>query len=134
MIYTKLEPDDNVTALNESAISTLLSYSNGGENFLFEDITHKPDKTSNHSNQEAVGCPYYYDWCMYTPVIYLWQFLLGTFFVAVGYPTCSVMSYAIYSKILGPKPQVSGFYYTLLYYCPCGSELFKIILSWCFCF
>ena len=60
-----------------------------------------------NSTAEAVGCPYYYDWCFDTPSILLWQFLLGTFFIAVGYPTCNVMSYAIYSKILGPKPQVS---------------------------
>ena len=73
-------------------------------------ITMKPEKTSNHSSAEAVGCPYYYDWCMSTPVVFLWQFLLGTFFVAVGYPTCNVMSYSIFSKILGPKPQVRFFY------------------------
>ena len=60
-----------------------------------------------NTTAEAVGCPYYYDWCFDTPSILLWQFLLGTFFIAVGYPTCNVMSYAIYSKILGPKPQVS---------------------------
>ena len=63
--------------------------------------------TVENTTAEAVGCPYYYDWCFDTPSILLWQFLLGTFFIAVGYPTCNVMSYAIYSKILGPKPQVS---------------------------
>ena len=66
--------------------------------------THVP--TVENTTKEAVGCPYYYDWCFNTPAILLWQFLLGTFFVAVGYPVCNVMSYTIYSKILGPKPQV----------------------------
>ena len=62
-----------------------------------------------NTTHEAVGCPYYYSWCFNTPAILLWQFLLGTFFVAVGYPVCNVMSYAIYSKMLGPKPQVCHF-------------------------
>ncbi|XP_053400185.1 major facilitator superfamily domain-containing protein 8-like isoform X2 [Mercenaria mercenaria] len=60
---------------------------------------------SNRLDEEAVGCPYYFDWCMYTPVIFLWQYLLGTFFIAVGYSACSVISYTIFSKVLGPKPQ-----------------------------
>ena len=68
-------------------------------------ITTAGPPTEN-TTKEAVGCPYYYNWCFNTPSILLWQFLLGTLFVAVGYPTCNVMSYAIYSKILGPKPQV----------------------------
>lgn len=73
----------------------------------FEDmsITGVPVRGFNHSNVEAVGCPYSYAWCMYTPRIFLWQFLLGTAFIATGYSTCSVMSYTMYSKILGPKPQ-----------------------------
>ncbi|KAJ8297856.1 hypothetical protein KUTeg_024387 [Tegillarca granosa] len=54
---------------------------------------------------EPVGCPDNYKWCRYTPVITLAQFLIGTFLICIGYPTCNVMSYAIYSKLLGPKPQ-----------------------------
>jgi hypothetical protein len=83
-----------------------IMFSNVEDAILPEEITFKPERSSNHSNQEAVGCPYYYDWCMTTPAVFLWQFLLGTFFIAVGYPICNVMSYSIYSKILGPKPQV----------------------------
>ncbi|XP_053400186.1 major facilitator superfamily domain-containing protein 8-like [Mercenaria mercenaria] len=106
-------PNNNVFDLNnnhdksagETMDTTKLTYQQAVNKFLFDEITMKPEKTSNHSSPEAVGCPYYYDWCMYTPVIFLWQFFLGTFFVAVGYPTCNVMSYSIYSKILGPKPQ-----------------------------
>ena len=76
--------------------------------------------TVDNTTKEAVGCPYYYDWCFDTPAILLWQFLLGTFFVSVGYPVCNVMSYTIYSKILGPKPQVcSKYILSLLYFCWC---------------
>lgn len=81
-------------------------YKSAIDNFMPEDITFKPVRSTNHSSQEAVGCPYYYDWCMNTPEVVLWQFLLGTFFIAIGYPICNVMSYSLYSKILGPKPQV----------------------------
>lgn len=95
MKHNSYDADSKQELADKTAVETL----------LFQDITVKPVKTSNHSNQEAVGCPYYYDWCEYTPVVFLWQFLLGTFFVAVGYPTCNVMSYTIYSKILGPKHQ-----------------------------
>ena len=72
--------------------------------------------TVDNTTKEAVGCPYYYDWCFDTPAILLWQFLLGTFFVSVGYPVCNVMSYTIYSKILGPKPQVCSKYKLSLLY------------------
>lgn len=72
---------------------------------LVPNITTTAAHTEN-TTSEAVGCPYLYKWCYYTPAILLWQFLLGTLFIAVGYPTCNVMSYALYSKILGPKPQV----------------------------
>ncbi|XP_076446302.1 major facilitator superfamily domain-containing protein 8-like [Babylonia areolata] len=52
-----------------------------------------------------VGCPWYFAWCGTVPKIQLWQFLLGTFFIAVGYPMCNAMTYSIYSKVLGSKPQ-----------------------------
>lgn len=64
------------------------------------------DSVSNNSHTvEAVGCPEVYKWCAYTPIVSFPQFLLGTFLIVIGYPTCNVMSYTLYSKILGPKPQ-----------------------------
>lgn len=65
------------------------------------------DSVSNNAHTvEAVGCPEVYKWCAYTPIVSFPQFLLGTFLIVIGYPTCNVMSYTLYSKILGPKPQV----------------------------
>nr|XP_020011775.1 major facilitator superfamily domain-containing protein 8 isoform X2 [Castor canadensis] len=51
------------------------------------------------------GCPVDQAWCLYTPVIHLAQFLTSAVLIGVGYPACNVMSYTLYSKILGPKPQ-----------------------------
>lgn len=44
-------------------------------------------------------------WCDTTPELPLAQFLVASFFVALGYPASSVMIYSIYSKVLGPAPQ-----------------------------
>ncbi|MEQ2207114.1 Major facilitator superfamily domain-containing protein 8 [Xenoophorus captivus] len=54
---------------------------------------------------EPTGCPYEQTWCQYTPAIYLAQYISSDFLIGVGYPACNVMSYTLYSKILGPKPQ-----------------------------
>jgi ceroid-lipofuscinosis MFS transporter 7 len=46
-------------------------------------------------------------WCAHVPGIYLWQYIVGFGLVSVGYPIGNVMSYSIFSKILGSRPQVS---------------------------
>ncbi|XP_061620315.1 major facilitator superfamily domain-containing protein 8 [Phyllopteryx taeniolatus] len=60
---------------------------------------------SSNSSFEPTGCPYDQTWCQYTPAIYLAQYITSDFLIGVGYPACNVMSYTLYSKILGPKPQ-----------------------------
>lgn len=60
----------------------------------------------SNSSVEATGCPAEQAWCLYTPAINLAQYLTSDFLIGVGYPACNVMSYTLYSKILGPKPQV----------------------------
>nr|XP_022328337.1 major facilitator superfamily domain-containing protein 8-like isoform X2 [Crassostrea virginica] len=60
---------------------------------------------SSGGNTEVTGCPDTYRWCAYTPIVTLAQFLGGTALICIGYPTGNVMSYTLYSKILGPKPQ-----------------------------
>ncbi|KAL4229915.1 Major facilitator superfamily domain-containing protein 8 [Mactra antiquata] len=98
---TKVRQESNIKGRNSNHEPEMESY----VDILAQGIPFQPSNFSSNSSKEAVGCPYYYKWCFYTPAILLWQFLLGTFFVAVGYPTCNVMSYTIFSKILGPKPQ-----------------------------
>uniref|UniRef100_A0A8D2AWG2 Major facilitator superfamily domain containing 8 n=1 Tax=Sciurus vulgaris TaxID=55149 RepID=A0A8D2AWG2_SCIVU len=56
-------------------------------------------------NDGPVGCPIEQAWCLYTPVIHLAQLLTAGVLIGIGYPACNVMSYTLYSKILGPKPQ-----------------------------
>uniref|UniRef100_A0A8C5M6E4 Major facilitator superfamily domain containing 8 n=1 Tax=Leptobrachium leishanense TaxID=445787 RepID=A0A8C5M6E4_9ANUR len=59
---------------------------------------------SNHT-VEPTGCPASQSWCFYTPVIHLAQYLTSDILIGVGYPTSNVMSFTLYSKIIGPKPQ-----------------------------
>lgn len=61
---------------------------------------------ASNSSLEPTGCPYEQTWCQYTPAIHLAQYLSADILIGVGYPACNVMSYTLYSKILGPKPQV----------------------------
>uniref|UniRef100_A0A8C9JV63 Major facilitator superfamily domain containing 8 n=1 Tax=Panthera tigris altaica TaxID=74533 RepID=A0A8C9JV63_PANTA len=56
-------------------------------------------------NEGPTGCPIEQAWCFYTPMIHLAQFLTAAMLIGVGYPTCNVTSYTLYSKVLGPKPQ-----------------------------
>ncbi|XP_019377628.1 PREDICTED: major facilitator superfamily domain-containing protein 8 [Gavialis gangeticus] len=58
----------------------------------------------NHT-EEPTGCPVVQSWCLYTPVIHLSQYIASDILIGLGYPACHVMSYTLYSKILGPKPQ-----------------------------
>ena len=54
-----------------------------------------------------VGCRYpKLEWCRSVPRLLLVQYIAGMVLLAVGYPTSSVLCYSIYSKILGPNPQV----------------------------
>ncbi|MCI4384588.1 hypothetical protein PGIGA_G00040520 [Pangasianodon gigas] len=59
----------------------------------------------SNSSVEPTGCPVDQIWCQFTPAIHLAQYLTSDILIGVGYPACNVMSYTLYSKILGPKPQ-----------------------------
>ncbi|XP_038648344.1 major facilitator superfamily domain-containing protein 8 isoform X2 [Scyliorhinus canicula] len=54
---------------------------------------------------ERIGCPPEQVWCQYIPIIYLTQYISSSILIGIGYPVCNVISYTLYSKILGPKPQ-----------------------------
>ena len=54
------------------------------------------------------GCPWQYSWCRHVPALPLIQYLAATLVFSVGYPMCQMLSYTIYSKILGSQPQVRG--------------------------
>lgn len=57
---------------------------------------------------EYVGCPSTQEWCNYTPVLTLTQFLLGYFLTVLGYPIGVTLIQTIFSKLLGSRPQVSS--------------------------
>lgn len=61
---------------------------------------------ASNNTFEPTGCPYEQTWCQYIPAIHLAQYISSDILIGVGYPACNVMSYTLYSKILGPKPQV----------------------------
>lgn len=66
--------------------------------------TFTPTLASN-SSIEATGCPAEQTWCQFIPAIHLAQYITSDALIGVGYPACNVMSYTLYSKVLGPKPQ-----------------------------
>ena len=81
-----------------------------------EVTTLSPETTSLTPNVTSLpqGCPWNYPWCRDVPQVHLAQFLVGCFLFAIGYPTTHVLAYTIFSKVLGPGPQVSDhFLYTL---------------------
>ncbi|PVD34965.1 hypothetical protein C0Q70_06246 [Pomacea canaliculata] len=63
--------------------------------------------TSTTTNVTAApeGCPWSFAWCGQVPQVRLQQFLGGTVAIAIGYPVCNVMTYTLFSKVLGPQPQ-----------------------------
>ena len=52
-----------------------------------------------------IGCKY--DWCSRIPKVTITQFMVGYVFATVGYPFCMGLTGALFSKVLGPIPQVS---------------------------
>ncbi|XP_044284647.1 major facilitator superfamily domain-containing protein 8 isoform X2 [Varanus komodoensis] len=85
--------------------------------FFWTVQTELPSNTTG----ETTGCPIIQSWCLYTPVIYLGQYITTVILIGLGYPTCNVMSYTLYSKILGPKPQ--GIYMGWLTACGSGARI-----------
>lgn len=77
------------------------------KNNTFLSLVSEATAAVSNSSFEPTGCPYEQTWCQYTPTIYLAQYLSSDILIGVGYPACNVMSYTLYSKILGPTPQVS---------------------------
>ncbi len=47
-------------------------------------------------------------WCADVHEIYLYQYILCMLMIAIGYPASSLLCYSIFSKILGPFPQVGS--------------------------
>ena len=61
------------------------------------------------------GCRYpKLQWCLTIPKMELYQYVMGMVLLAVGYPVSSVLCYSLFSKILGPHPQVCAIYHGII--------------------
>ena len=74
---------------------TVLTYQNG---------TKVVDKIISGNG----GCPYDKSWCRDTPKLHFAQFLTAATLVGIGYPIAAVLLSTLYSKIIGPFPQVKN--------------------------
>lgn len=62
--------------------------------------------------EQLLGCPISQDWCEYTNALVVTQLVLAYLFASVGYPLGVALIQTIFSKLLGPRPQVYHFEYT----------------------
>jgi MFS family permease len=85
LAYTPTIPGTTASSLSNSTLPTLPP-------------TTTPD--------QAKGCPLnQYEWCYYVPIVKLWQFILASVVITMGFTVCNVICYSIYSKKLGERPQ-----------------------------
>lgn len=55
-------------------------------------------------SESSDSCPY--DWCTKIPGLNIVQFFVGFLIAFGGYPYCTALCQSIFSKALGPRPQV----------------------------
>jgi len=56
-------------------------------------------------NSDEKGCPLNYAWCYTVPRVQLWQYILASVVITIGFSICNVICYSIFSKKLGDRPQ-----------------------------
>lgn len=78
-------------ALNETELASHLDTLNATQRVSFENV----------------GCTADQDWCRTTRAMTLGQFVAGYSVTSVGYPIGVTLIQTIFSKILGPRPQVN---------------------------
>ena len=47
-----------------------------------------------------------HEWCSDQPAVNIWQYVIGTCFVAITNAFCQGLVQTLFNKMLGPKPQV----------------------------
>lgn len=52
----------------------------------------------------SLGCPQDQEWCLYTPIVEIWQMALADVTAVIGYPVAFAILSSLYTKILGPRP------------------------------
>jgi len=71
--------------------------------------------TNDNETLDCLGCPYTQTWCQTSYQIPAWQLLVTIMLTILGAPLIISLSVAIFSKILGPRPQ--GFWIGVLQAC-----------------
>lgn len=69
-------------------------------------LLYHPLQNSSLENEEQIGCPTTQEWCSTTNAMTMSQFIVGYSLTSVGYPIGVTVIQTLYSKILGPRPQV----------------------------
>ena len=64
------------------------------------------DEIKDGIMKECVGC--HLDWCAEQPALDLVQFIIGVVILTLGHPFRIALTQSIYSKMLGPIPQVKS--------------------------
>ncbi|XP_014250950.1 major facilitator superfamily domain-containing protein 8 isoform X2 [Cimex lectularius] len=67
-------------------------------------IAYKNASVDDETNR-VLGCPEEQEWCLYTPAIGKYQYVIGFVLISIGYPIGITLIQTIFSKILGPRPQ-----------------------------
>lgn len=81
----------------------------------------KIERTNCTSTDELedrwLGCPSTQEWCYYTRAMTFSQFVIGYVLTVLGYPIAVTLIQTIFSKVLGPRPQVKIIFFSLICYC-----------------
>jgi MFS family permease len=67
--------------------------------------TASPIITTSSGDSGDKGCPLDYDWCYTIPRVQLWQYIMASVVITIGFSISNVICYSIFSKKLGDRPQ-----------------------------
>ncbi|KIH60405.1 hypothetical protein ANCDUO_09347 [Ancylostoma duodenale] len=130
-IYTPKEGDEEIVGMRFRNIlyrDRRLVLAMGLSGFFFAHLCHyplpfyegpltRPPIVNGTVVADVGGCSYDYDWCDYTPRVpmplYLFNFGI---LQGMAYPLISAPSNTLLSEILGPRKQMSGYKYIMVYH------------------
>lgn len=102
LILRNTAVDSVVDTKTTSEIPTLLGEENGSTTRI---LRRQRRHVSHDGDCEDTGCPPEQEWCLYTPIIEIPQLVVAGIFTLCGYPVAFSLTSALFSKVLGPKPQ-----------------------------
>ncbi|CAL4112958.1 unnamed protein product, partial [Meganyctiphanes norvegica] len=75
------------------------------EDSAYEELSRQKRYAVDIDDECHLGCPQDQEWCLYTPIVEIWQMGIADVTAVIGYPVAFAILSSLYSKILGPKPQ-----------------------------